>query len=101
MAYVDDPDAVDALQQIVETMGITSWEFNATSCNVGSVKIAPPAQPDQKAESKVSCDCSFSNGTCHVVGMYVFLFSLCFPGEGMKIVALMSGKQFIFVDSCF
>lgn len=81
LAYVDDRDAVDALKQIAKTMGITAWEFklfNASDCVVGTVEIAPPAQPDQEAESTVTCDCSFSDATCHIVSMYVFHFSLYF-----------------------
>lgn len=72
--------AVDALQQAIKTMGSTAGEFNVSSCDEGGVDIGvPPAQSDQKAESKVYCSCS--NGTCHIVALYVFSFFLCFYQE--------------------
>uniref|UniRef100_F6HMC7 LRR receptor-like serine/threonine-protein kinase n=1 Tax=Vitis vinifera TaxID=29760 RepID=F6HMC7_VITVI len=74
-------EEVDALKQIAKTMGITAWEFklfNASDCVVGTVEIAPPAQPDQEAESTVTCDCSFSDATCHIVS--IILKRLNLPG---------------------
>ncbi|XP_034698932.1 probable LRR receptor-like serine/threonine-protein kinase RFK1 [Vitis riparia] len=74
-------EEVDALKQIAKTMGIIAWEFklfNASDCVVGTVEIAPPAQPDQEAVSTVTCDCSFSDATCHIVS--IILKRLNLPG---------------------
>lgn len=67
-----DALAVAALQRIVTTLGATYWKFNADSCSIEMVGLAP--QPPNGAVSDVRCDCSIANTTgCHVTKMYSFL----------------------------
>ncbi|KAI5659815.1 hypothetical protein M9H77_28608 [Catharanthus roseus] len=59
------PEEVAALQRIVTTLGATYWKFNADSCSIEMVGLAP--QPPNGAVSDVRCDCSIANTTgCHV-----------------------------------
>lgn len=57
-------DEVDALQQIVQTMGAMYWKFDDNSCEVEMVGITPQSPLD--AVSRIDCDCHYENNTCHV-----------------------------------
>ncbi|XP_031130928.1 probable LRR receptor-like serine/threonine-protein kinase RFK1 isoform X2 [Ipomoea triloba] len=71
------PREVDVLQQIVTTMGVTTWKFNASSCNIEGVGTAQP--PPSWSESNVECDCNVGNSTvCHIVK--IVLKGLSLPG---------------------
>lgn len=60
---------VDALKEIVSTMGATYWKFDADSCNIEMVGVT--LEPPDESERRIGCDCSFEDGTvCHVVNMY-------------------------------
>ncbi|XP_019170273.1 PREDICTED: probable LRR receptor-like serine/threonine-protein kinase RFK1 isoform X2 [Ipomoea nil] len=69
---------VDVLQQVVTTMGVTSWKFNARSCKIEGVGTAQP-RPSW-SESDVKCDCNVGNSTVcrHIVG--IVLKGLSLPG---------------------
>ncbi|KAF7803233.1 putative LRR receptor-like serine/threonine-protein kinase RFK1 isoform X2 [Senna tora] len=70
-------EEVDALQEIVSTMGSTYWKFDATSFEIEMVGVTP--EPPEESERKIVCDCSFeSNTVCHVTKMTLKRLSL--PG---------------------
>lgn len=76
---------VDALKEIISTMGAVYWKFDAESCEIETVGFTQ--EPPSESERSIVCDCSFENNTvCHVVKMYVssiflkflcYMFSLC------------------------
>ncbi|XP_052201517.1 probable LRR receptor-like serine/threonine-protein kinase RFK1 isoform X2 [Diospyros lotus] len=79
-------DEVDALQQIVTTMGSKYWEFNEDSCQVEKVGVTSRAP--SSAESSVLCQCDFANDTyCHVVKIVLKGYSLpgVLPPELVKL----------------
>lgn len=61
---------VDALRQIVTTMGAIYWRFNADTCRVEVVGLTEA--PPKGSERRIDCECHFKNYTvCHVVKLYV------------------------------
>ncbi|KAK6917730.1 Serine-threonine/tyrosine-protein kinase, catalytic domain [Dillenia turbinata] len=71
--------AVDALKEIVNTLGATYWEFDADSCNIARVGVTPK-QP-MESETSVGCDCIGNDTVCeetHVVSITLKFLSL--PG---------------------
>ncbi|KAL5577004.1 hypothetical protein UlMin_018703 [Ulmus minor] len=70
-------EEIDALKEIVRTMGATFWEFDGDSCKIEMVGLT--AQTPNGAESNVGCDCDIENGSvCHVVSIVLKGYSL--PG---------------------
>uniref|UniRef100_A0A2P2MSX3 LRR-RLK n=1 Tax=Rhizophora mucronata TaxID=61149 RepID=A0A2P2MSX3_RHIMU len=70
-------DEVDALEEIVKTMGSTNWKFNADSCEVEIVGVTPV--PPSDAENKIDCQCNVGNNSdCHVTRITLKRHSL--PG---------------------
>ncbi|KAK6932733.1 Malectin domain, partial [Dillenia turbinata] len=70
---------VDALKEIVTTMGATYWKFDPDSCNITLVGITPE-QPDE-SETSVKCECIGNDTVCeetHVVSIVLKFLSL--PG---------------------
>lgn len=60
---------VDALEEIVTTLGATYWKFNSDSCQIEVVGVTP--EPPKGSESSIGCECQGNNSTdCHVVRMY-------------------------------
>ncbi|CAI9782097.1 unnamed protein product [Fraxinus pennsylvanica] len=69
-------EEVNALRQIVTTMGATNWSFNADTCEVVSVI---PWPPPIASEGYVECNCNFNNKTvCHITKIIIKSFNL--PG---------------------
>lgn len=60
---------VDALEEIITTLGSKYWKFNSDSCRIEMVGVTP--EPPKGSESSIGCDCQGNNNTdCHVVKMY-------------------------------
>ncbi|XP_052183607.1 probable LRR receptor-like serine/threonine-protein kinase RFK1 isoform X3 [Diospyros lotus] len=79
-------DEVDALQQIVTTMGVKYWKFNSSSCRVELVGVTP--QAPRKSEGSVECNCNLKNDSyCHVVKIELKFFNLpgILPPELVKL----------------
>ncbi|XP_015875666.3 probable LRR receptor-like serine/threonine-protein kinase RFK1 isoform X2 [Ziziphus jujuba] len=59
-------EEVDALEEIVTTLGATYWKFNSDSCQIEVVGVTP--EPPKGSESSIGCECQGNNSTdCHVV----------------------------------
>ncbi|XP_022898702.1 probable LRR receptor-like serine/threonine-protein kinase RFK1 isoform X2 [Olea europaea var. sylvestris] len=68
-------EEVNALRQIVTTMGATNWSFNGDTCEVEAVVPSPPSA----SEGYVECNCNFNNNTvCHVTEIVIKGYNL--PG---------------------
>ncbi|XP_054777749.1 probable LRR receptor-like serine/threonine-protein kinase RFK1 isoform X2 [Prosopis cineraria] len=68
---------VDALQEILSTMGATYWKFDGDSCQIEMVGLTPV--PPSGSQSSIGCQCFSENGTnCHVVSIVLKGYSL--PG---------------------
>ncbi|KAL2494654.1 putative LRR receptor-like serine/threonine-protein kinase RFK1 [Forsythia ovata] len=68
-------EEVNALRQIVTTMGATNWSFNADTCEVQTVTPSPPSA----SEGYVECNCNYRNNTvCHVTKIVIKSYNL--PG---------------------
>ncbi|KAJ8450018.1 hypothetical protein Cgig2_029380 [Carnegiea gigantea] len=83
-------DEVDALQQIVRTMGAAYWKFDDVSCQVQMVGVTK--QSPWGAESTIRCDCQLDNNTCHVVSIVIKGYSLpgVLPPELVKLPFVQS-----------
>ncbi|KAJ8762036.1 hypothetical protein K2173_006638 [Erythroxylum novogranatense] len=69
-------EEVDALEDIVKTMGSTYWKFNTDSCKVEAVGVTPVTAG---AENHIECRCNNGNiSDCHVVTIKLKSYSL--PG---------------------
>ncbi|KAK7306459.1 hypothetical protein VNO77_44400 [Canavalia gladiata] len=70
-------EEVDALKDIISTMGATYWKFDADSCEIEEVGLTQ--EPPDESLRSINCDCNFENHTvCHVVKMTLKRLSL--PG---------------------
>lgn len=70
-------EEVDTLQKIVSAMGATYWKFNADSCSIDMVGLAPRAP--QGSVGQVNCDCNSNNSNaCHIVKIVIKGYNL--PG---------------------
>ncbi|KAG4384150.1 hypothetical protein GLYMA_13G224500v4 [Glycine max] len=92
-------EEVDALKEIVSTMGATYWKFDADSCNIEMVGVT--LEPPDESERRIGCDCSFEDGTvCHVVNMTLKRLSL--PGILPPQLAKLPFLRFVdFAYNCF
>ncbi|CAK9148059.1 unnamed protein product [Ilex paraguariensis] len=81
-------EEVDALQQIITTMGATYWRFNAESCKVEMVGMTPQAPTG--SESDVVCDRNLNNTVGHVIKIVLKRYSLpgMLPPELVKLTHL-------------
>ncbi|MBA0658785.1 hypothetical protein Goklo_010964 [Gossypium klotzschianum] len=64
---------VKALREIAAELGKKDWNFSENPCNNKSSWFTPPPLHGSRAvnNSTVTCNCSFTNGECHIDGMYV------------------------------
>ncbi|KAK9936651.1 hypothetical protein M0R45_013480 [Rubus argutus] len=79
-------DEVDALQQIVTTMGAKYWRFNADTCRIELIGLTEA--PPKGSERRIDCECHFKNYTvCHVVKLMIKGYSLpgLLPPELVKL----------------
>ncbi|KAL9669018.1 hypothetical protein QQ045_006559 [Rhodiola kirilowii] len=60
-------DEVNALAQVVKTMGNVYWRFNSGSCKVEQFGVTP--NPPVDSETNVTCDCNFPGNVCHVISI--------------------------------
>ncbi|KAK4259527.1 hypothetical protein QN277_005850 [Acacia crassicarpa] len=68
---------VDALQEIISTMGSTHWKFDGDSCQIEVVGLT--LVPPSGSKSSIGCQCFSDNVTnCHVVSISLKGYSL--PG---------------------
>lgn len=68
---------VDALEEIVRTMGSKYWKFDADSCEIKMVGVTQV--PPKGSEHNIECKCNNDNDSdCHIVKMYSSLMSLNF-----------------------
>lgn len=64
---------VDALSEIASQLGKKDWNFSLNPCD-GNSNWSTPKIPEMPFYgNNVSCNCSYPNGECHVVNMYVSL----------------------------
>jgi len=59
--------SVDALKEIISTLGGTSWEFDSDYCPIKILRSTPV--PPKESERRIECDYCAENNTCHVVLM--------------------------------
>ncbi|XP_062012890.1 probable LRR receptor-like serine/threonine-protein kinase RFK1 isoform X1 [Rosa rugosa] len=69
-------DEVDALQQIVKTMGAKYWSFDGDACRIEMVGLTE--KPPKDSESRTDCQCNHDNTVCHVTKLMFKGYSL--PG---------------------
>ncbi|ESW31491.1 hypothetical protein PHAVU_002G242600 [Phaseolus vulgaris] len=58
-------EEVDALKEIISTLGGTSWEFDSDYCPIKILRSTPV--PPKESERRIECDYCAENNTCHVV----------------------------------
>lgn len=63
--------AVDALSEIASQLGKKDWNFSLNPCDGNSNWSTPIITEKPLYGNNVSCNCSYPNGECHVVNMYV------------------------------
>ncbi|KAE8728511.1 putative LRR receptor-like serine/threonine-protein kinase [Hibiscus syriacus] len=65
---------IKALREIAADLGKKDWNFSENPCNSKSSWFTPPPLPNMPQtikNSTVTCNCSFSNGECHIDGIYL------------------------------
>ena len=62
--------AVQALQEIAKQVGKKNWNFTVDPCNDTSWQT-PQSNLTPSYNNSLICNCSYSNGVCHVVKLYV------------------------------
>ncbi|CAM8898209.1 unnamed protein product [Rhodiola kirilowii] len=70
-------DEVNALAQVVKTMGNVYWQFNSISCKVELFGMTP--NPPSDSETNVTCDCNFPGNVCHIKSIVIKRHNL--PGK--------------------
>ncbi|KAL5839250.1 hypothetical protein ACOSQ3_011958 [Xanthoceras sorbifolium] len=77
---------VDALNQIVKTMGATNWSFNRSACDV---KVIPASE---ESEPTTNITCNTVNGTRHVIAIIFKRWSLSgvLPSEVVQLPHLQT-----------
>ncbi|XP_020202017.1 probable LRR receptor-like serine/threonine-protein kinase RFK1 isoform X1 [Cajanus cajan] len=90
-------EEVDALQEIISTMGSAYWKFDADSCKIEMVGLT--REPPTESEISIDCDCSFDT-VCHVVKMTLKRLSLrgILPPQLAKLPFL---QEVDFAYNCF
>ncbi|KAK7369170.1 hypothetical protein VNO80_11205 [Phaseolus coccineus] len=58
-------EEVEALKEIISTMGGTSWEFDSDYCPIKMLRSTPV--PPIESERRIECGYCVENNTCHVV----------------------------------
>ncbi|XP_042940492.1 probable LRR receptor-like serine/threonine-protein kinase At1g07650 isoform X2 [Carya illinoinensis] len=61
---------VEALQEIAAQLGMKDWNFRVNPCNHPSWKT-PPSVERSLHNNTVNCNCSYPNGVCHVVMIFL------------------------------
>lgn len=79
---------MNALAQVMTTMGNVYWQFNANTCKIERFGVTK--NPPSGSEANVACDCTFSGNVCHVISMYE-----------MKAFFLFSGAENVFYSFIF
>ncbi|KAH1066183.1 hypothetical protein J1N35_031170 [Gossypium stocksii] len=65
---------VKALREIAAELGKKDWNFSENPCNNKSSWFTPPLHGSHAVNnSTVTCNCSFTNGECHIDGIHLYM----------------------------
>ncbi|KAI3697753.1 hypothetical protein L6452_30850 [Arctium lappa] len=70
-------EEVDALEEILSSMGATNWRFNGESCQLEAISEIPKL--NQEADASVKCADACNNGNssnCHIISITHKFYSL-------------------------
>ncbi|KAA8515036.1 hypothetical protein F0562_018175 [Nyssa sinensis] len=65
-------DEKNALRQIANELGKKDWDFNQNPCDQNNTNWTTPKREDMPSyNNTVQCNCSYPNGECHVVNIFL------------------------------